>query len=87
MKNLPNLFCTDSIQVFKELFPGLENYKLGTIYSDAFKEKIPDQHTALADCKAMHRLLGCAHHKLVRDKLFKYRESFDCVIKRCLLKK
>jgi len=83
VKNLPNLYCTDTIPVFKELFPGLENYKLGTIYSDAFKEQIKDQHTALGDCKAMLRLLGCASHQMVRDKLFKHRESFSAVIKRC----
>jgi DNA polymerase III alpha subunit (gram-positive type) len=81
--NLPNLYSTDTIQVFKELFKGCNDYKLGTIYQEQFHEKIPDQHTALSDCKAMHRLLGCGDHKLVRDKMFKYRESFDCVLKRC----
>lgn len=78
------LYHTDSIPVFKELFPNLSNYKLGTIYEDTFKEPIPDQHTALQDCRAMQRLLGTASEKLVRDKLFKYRESFDCVVKRCM---
>ena len=82
--NLPNLYLTDTIPVFKELFPGLENYKLGTIFSEAFKERIPGQHTALCDCRAMNRLLGCGNHKLVRDKLWKHRESFSAVIKRCL---
>ena len=59
------------------------DYKLGTIYSEIFKEPIEGQHTALADVKAMQRLLGCGNHKLVRDKLFKFREPFDCVLKRC----
>ena len=79
-----NLYHTDTIEVFKELFPGLGNYKLGNVFENAFKEPIPDQHTALADCRAMQRLLGCADKKLVRDKLYKYRESFDAIVKRCL---
>ena len=82
--NLPNLFLTDTIPVFKELYTDCSDYKLGTIYFDSFKEKIPNQHTGLGDCKAMLRLLGCGDPKLVRDKLFKYRESFSAVIKRCL---
>jgi len=79
----PNLYNTDTIQVFKELIPGLGNYQLGTVFEKLFKEPIPDQHTALGDCRAMQRLLGTASEKLVRDKLFKHRESFDCVVKRC----
>ena len=82
--NLPNLFLTDTIPVYKELYKDCSDYKLGTIYFDSFKEKIPDQHTALGDCKAMLRLLGGGNHKLIRDKLFKYRESFSAVIKRCM---
>ncbi len=77
-----DLYHTDTIEVFKELFPKLSNYKLGTIYEDTFHHEIPDQHTALADCRAMQRLLGTASEKLVRDKLFKSRESWDCIVKR-----
>jgi len=83
VKNLPNLYCVDSIIPFKELFPGCSNYKLGTIYETQFKEPIEGQHTALHDCQAMRALLEEKDHKLVRDKLFKYRESFDSIIKRC----
>lgn len=79
----PDLYHTDTIPVFKELFPNLFNYKLGTIYEDTFHHAIPDQHTALSDCKAMQRLLSTASEKLVRDKLCKHRESIDCVVKRC----
>lgn len=79
----PNLYNTDTIPVFKELFPHLSDYKLGTIYYDTFNEPIPDQHTALADVKAMQRLLDTASPKLIRDKLFKHRESFDTIVKRC----
>jgi len=82
--NLPNLYCTDSITPFKELYPGCTDYKLGTIYETQFKEVIEGQHTALADCQAMRELFQYKDHKLVRDKLFKYREPFDCIIKRCL---
>ena len=70
--------------MFRDLFPGLESYKLGTIYHSTFHEKIPDQHTAEGDCRAMQRLLGTASVKLVRDKLFKYRESWDSIKKRCM---
>lgn len=81
--NLPNLYCSDTITTFKELYPKLKDYKLGTIYETQFKEPIEGQHTALSDCKAMLRLLQKKDHRLVRDKLFKYREAFDVVIKRC----
>ena len=82
--NLPNLFLSDSIPVFKELFPNCSDYKLGTIYFEQFKEKISNQHTALGDVTAMLRLLECYDHQLVRDKVTKHNESFSAVIKRCL---
>ena len=78
-----NLYHTDTIPVLKELFPYLYDYKLGTVYQSTFHEPIPDQHTAMGDCRAMQRLLGTGSEKLIRDKLFKHRESFDCIVKRC----
>ena len=78
-----NLYHADTMPVFKDLMPRLNNYKLGTIYETAFHEPIPDAHTALADCRAMQRLLGTADPQRARSTLFKFRESFDAVLKRC----
>lgn len=81
---LPNTYNVDTLDIFKELFTDLKNYKLGTVYASQFGEDIPDQHTALADCQAMQRLLKCNSSEKVLSKINKFRESFDVVIKRCM---
>ena len=79
-----DLHSTDTLQVFRDLHPGLENYKLGSVYHNAFKENIPDQHTAEGDVRAMQRLLGTASPEMAREKLLMYSESWDCIVKRCM---
>jgi len=78
-----NTYSVDTLAIFKKLVPDSQNNKLGTIYKHLFHTDIKDQHTALADCEAMERILGCADSKIVCDYIFKERESWDSVIKRC----
>ena len=80
---LANMFSVDTISIFKKLVPDAPDGKLGSIYKHLFHEAIPDQHTALADCEAMERIVGTADYKLVCDYVFKERESWDSVTKRC----
>jgi DNA polymerase III alpha subunit (gram-positive type) len=79
-----NIFNVDTLQIFKELFPRQQNYKLGTVYKNQFHEPIPDQHTALADARAMQRLLGAAAPSVCCEKIIRLRESFDAITKRCM---
>jgi len=81
---MPNNWCfTDSLQIFRDLYPDYKSYKLGKLYSGEFGEEIPDAHTALADAEAIRRL--CTKHdpKMVTDKILKFKESRDAVAKRC----
>lgn len=76
---------TDSLDFYKELYPGLSNYKLGTIFATAFpREDFKDQHTALVDAAAMARVCREHNWKLVRDKIIKYAGSLDNLAKRCV---
>ena len=81
IKMLPNLHHADTIEVFKQIFPGQPNYKLGDVYANIVGKPLADAHTADADVEGLCTLLRMRNG--VGDAIASVQESYSSIVKRC----
>ena len=83
-----NVHHSDSIDVFKSLYPGESTYSLGKLYKSILGRELEGAHNAEMDVKAMYELMtNTDAPSRVFDTIVEHRESINLIIKRCFKKK
>lgn len=83
-----NIFHSDSIELFKSIYPGEKTYSLGALYKSVFGKELESAHDAAADVGAVYELMtNTDAPSRVFDTIVEHRESINLIIKRCFKKK
>jgi DNA polymerase III epsilon subunit-like protein len=79
-----NVNHSDSIETFKQLYPGLKSYSMAALHNHVFNMDVPNAHDASADVDAMYALLTDRYEEKRRAfaTLLENSESVAHVIKR-----
>lgn len=79
-----NKHSVDSIELFKELYPGQSTYRLGDLYRSVIGFELKDAHDAMADVQGVVELMAQSDTDDVVKAVLCHSESFNAVLKRCM---
>ena len=83
-----NYHHSDSIEIFKSIYPGEKTYSLGALYKSILGKELESAHDAAADVGAVYELMtNTDAPSRVFDTIVEHRESINLIIKRCFKKK
>lgn len=79
----PNLYHADTIDVFKQIFPGRRSYKLGELHAWVLGRELENAHDAMADVDGMCALLSHVGRGAVGAAVEASSEALESIAQRC----
>ena len=78
-----NLYHADTIDVFKQIFPGRRSYKLGELHAWVLGRELENAHDAMADVDGMCALLSHVGRGAVGAAVEASSEALESIAQRC----